>query len=208
MAARSDLASGTCSIHPLSPRTGGLCRRVGAAHFAGRVEEQCGNAHIVGHSSWRSARRKISSGTTIGIVHAHFVGRSKIDLTSISDPKMFGMCRIQSDQEICCICRVLFLPFCSLFFDMKPTMLLFCHIFCNMKPILLRICPSFCYMKPIVLPFYYLFINIMPILLQFWPFCCYMNPIVLASASSFRYILLGISSYGADSADDLLVHTA
>ena len=62
--------------------------------------EQCGNAHFVGHSSWRSARRKISSGTTIGIVHAHFVGRSKIDLTSISDPKMFGMCRIQYGKEI------------------------------------------------------------------------------------------------------------
>ena len=76
------------------------------AHFAGRVEEQCGNAHFVGHSSRRertyrrasggcSARRKISSGTTIGIVHTHFVGRSKIDLTSISDPKMFGMCRTE-----------------------------------------------------------------------------------------------------------------
>ena len=62
--------------------------------------EQCGNAHFVGHSSWRSARRKISSGTTIGIVHAHFVGRSKIDLTSISDTKMFGMCRIQYGKEI------------------------------------------------------------------------------------------------------------
>ena len=48
----------------------------------------------------RSARRKISSGTTIGIVHAHFVGRSKIDLTFISDTKMFGMCRIQYGKEI------------------------------------------------------------------------------------------------------------
>ena len=137
-----------------------LCEKVG------------GLAQHISLGGWRSSvGMHISSGTAagavregrfpqaqlIGIVHAHFVGRSKIDLTSISDPKMFGMCRIQSDQEICCICRVLFLPFCSLFLDMKPTMLLFCHIFCNMKAILLRICPSFCYMKPIVLPFCYLF---------------------------------------------------
>ena len=35
-----------------------------------------------------------------------------------------------------------------------------------------------------------------------------MKPISLASASFFRFILLGFRSYGADSADDLAVHTA
>ena len=106
MAARSDLASGTCSIHPLSPRTGD------DEHVSLGGWRSSGNAHFVGHSSWRrertyrrasggcSARVKMSSGTTIGIVHAHLVGRSKIDLTSISDTKMFGMCRIQYDKEI------------------------------------------------------------------------------------------------------------
>ena len=34
------------------------------------------------------------------------------------------------------------------------------------------------------------------------------EPISLASASLFRFILLGFRSYGADSADDLAVHTA
>ena len=107
MAARSDLASGTCSI-PKADDDDGDDEHVSLGGW-----RSSGNAHFVGHSSWRrertyrrasggcSARRKISSGTMIGIVHTHFVGRSKIDLTSISDPKMFGMCRIQSDKEIC-----------------------------------------------------------------------------------------------------------
>ena len=69
MAARSDLASGTCSIHPLSPRTGGLCRRVGAARFAGRVGAvwectfrraqqlaQCEKEDFLRHNDWHCAR--------------------------------------------------------------------------------------------------------------------------------------------------------
>ena len=93
MAARSDLASGTCSIP--------------------KADDDDGDDEHVSLGGWRSSvGMHISSGTAagavregrfpqaqlIGFVHAHFVGRSKIDLTSISDPKMFGMCRIQSDQ--------------------------------------------------------------------------------------------------------------